>query len=132
MARLVLAVACWGAVSGLAFAPRPCRRTGARQRQSARVVAMGSGGGGDDDPDYYANPVTKLLGQFLPGAGSDGEAGAGSADQRSPLDDEIDWDEPKAKVGLEEMVRLLDAGIREREWFVSGRVMPALFADDFR
>lgn len=95
-------------------------------------MASGGGGGGEDDPDYYANPITKLLGQFLPGSGSNGGAGAGASDQRSPLDDEIDWNEPKAKVELEEMVRLLDAGIREREWFVSGRVMPALFADDFR
>ena len=101
-----------------------------RFAQARPMMQTSSGGAGDDgEPDYYANPLTKLLGQFLPGQSA--SMGAGPAG-RGPLPLDVDWDEPKVTVELEEMVRLLDDGIREREWFVSGRVIPSLFADDFR
>jgi len=76
--------------------------------------------------EYEAkNPLISLLGKFLPGRP------AASAPEPSPLDD-IDWAAPKLRgLSLAEMSARLDAGLREREWFVTGRALPELFSEDY-
>lgn len=75
--------------------------------------------------EKYVNPVTAFLGRFLPSAEAQARAEA------DPLA-EIDWDAPKAVLNTDELVTALERGLTEREWFVTGRVMPEYFADDFR
>lgn len=67
--------------------------------------------------------LTGALEKTLPSA-----AGAGS----DPLD-AIAWNGPK-KLGLtlSEMTKAVDVGLREREWFVTGKGMPELFSDSFK
>eukprot|EP00614_Pseudopedinella_elastica_P012284 CAMPEP_0172610638 /NCGR_PEP_ID=MMETSP1068-20121228/30412_1 /TAXON_ID=35684 /ORGANISM="Pseudopedinella elastica, Strain CCMP716" /LENGTH=396 /DNA_ID=CAMNT_0013414397 /DNA_START=267 /DNA_END=1457 /DNA_ORIENTATION=+ len=77
--------------------------------------------------EEYTNPVTAFLGNFLPNAGTQS---SGDADP-DPLQS-IDWDEPKAKgLRIEKLTERLDKGLREREWFVTGMVLPELFDDNF-
>ncbi len=73
------------------------------------------------------NPLITALGKLLPG-GSDGGSSAAEVDEL----DGIDWAAPK-RPGLStaEMAASLDAGLRAREWFVSGRGLPELFSDSF-
>ena len=75
--------------------------------------------------EKYVNPLTAFLGRFLP------KAEAEASDTHDPLA-EIDWDAPKADLEMSALVAALEGGLTEREWFVTGRVMPEYFADDFR
>ena len=79
--------------------------------------------------EYEAkNPVVKALGQFLPDFGGNKAEAAPS----NPLLDEINWAAPKQRgLSTTEMAYALDAGLREREWFVTGRGLPGLFSDSF-
>jgi len=46
---------------------------------------------------------------------------------------DIDWDAPKiSKVPLEKLAQALDAELYEKEWFVTGKVNPRYFAENFR
>ena len=82
-------------------------------RQSRRVVVMNAGGEED-----YVNPVTEFLGKFIP--------------KQAPVVLDVDWDKTKTPLPLGELAQALDRGLREREWFVTGKVLPELFADDFK
>jgi len=74
--------------------------------------------------EKYANPVTGILGSFLPTTSDD-------LTSQDPFY-EIDWETPKAKgLSLNQLADRLDAGLEEAEWFVTGRVLPELFSDDF-
>lgn len=47
--------------------------------------------------------------------------------------DLIAWDAPKRRgLNTEQMGGAVNDGLREREWFVTGRGLPQLFSDDFR
>lgn len=49
-----------------------------------------------------------------------------------PVLDAIAWNAPKLTgLSTKKMAERLDAGLREREWFVTGRGLPELFSDDF-
>ena len=82
-----------------------------RRSRRVRVVAAAS----DED---YVNPVTEFLGKFIP--------------KQAPLELGVDWAKPKTPLPLGDLAQALDRGLREREWFVTGRVLPELFADDFK
>ena len=82
-----------------------------RCSRRVRVVAAAS----DED---YVNPVTEFLGRFIP--------------KQAPLELDVDWDKAKTPLPLGDLAQALDRGLREREWFVTGRVLPELFADDFK
>ena len=84
----------------------------APMRRSRRVVVAA---GGDED---YVNPVTEFLGRFIP--------------KQAPLQLGVDWDRPKTPMPLGELAQALDRGLRANEWFVTGRVLPELFGDDFK
>ena len=99
--RLAIAALLAAHATGLRHAPP------ARHR---RVVAAA----GQDD---YVNPVTEFLGRFLP--------------KQTPLALDVDWTQAKTPLPLAELASALDCGLRDREWFVTGRVLPELFADDF-
>ena len=74
--------------------------------------------------EYNAtNPAVKLLGNFLPNRNENDP-------QNDPLDS-IEWSKPKASLTLEQMCDTLEEGLRNREWFVTGRALPELFSDDF-
>ena len=83
----------------------------APMRRSSRDVAAAS----DED---YVNPVTEFLGRFIP--------------KQAPLELGVDWDRPKTPMPLGELAGALDRGLREREWFVTGKVLPEYFSDDFK
>ena len=82
-----------------------------RRRRRVRVVVAAS----EED---YVNPVTEFLGRFIP--------------KQAPLELGVDWDQPKTPLPLGELAQALDRGLREREWFVTGRVLPELFSNDFK
>ena len=81
-------------------------------RRSSRVVVAA---GGEED---YVNPVTEFLGRFIP--------------KQAPVVLDVDWDKTKTPMPLADLAGALDRGLREREWFVTGKVLPELFADDFK
>jgi len=78
----------------------------------------------DDEKDggglTYSSPITSFLGRFLP---SKEEAGVVSLDEATFSG--------RKKLSIDDMVSALDQGLREREWFVTGDVIPDLFAEDF-
>merc|ERR1711903_267131 len=82
-----------------------------RRSRRVRVVAAAS----DED---YVNPVTEFLGKFIP--------------KQAPVVLDVDWDKSKTPLPLGDLAQALDRGLRTNEWFVSGRVLPELFADDFK
>ena len=82
-----------------------------RRSRRVRVVAAAS----DED---YVNPVTEFLGRFIP--------------KQAPLELGVDWDQPKTPLPLGELAQALDRGLRDREWFVTGKVLPEYFSDDFK
>ena len=71
------------------------------------------------------SPLIAFSKNFLPSESAPTAAVAG------PLD-AIAWDAPK-RTGLstERMAEALNDGLREREWFVTGKGLPALFSDKF-
>ena len=81
------------------------------RRRSVRVLNAG----GEED---YVNPVTEFLGRFIP--------------KQAPLELGVDWDQPKTPLPLGELAQALDRGLRDREWFVTGKVLPEYFSDDFK
>ena len=81
------------------------------RRRSVRIINAG----GEED---YVNPVTEFLGRFIP--------------KQTPIVLDVDWDKTKTPMPLGELAGALDRGLREREWFVTGRVLPELFDDDFK
>ena len=82
-----------------------------RRSRRVRVVAAA----GEED---YVNPVTEFLGRFIP--------------KQAPLELGVDWDQPKTPLPLGELAQALDRGLRDREWFVTGKVLPEYFSDDFK
>ena len=74
------------------------------------------------------SPFITFFKNFLP---SD-EAAVTSAEPSGPLD-AIAWDAPK-RTGLstERMSDAINDGLREREWFVTGKGLPELFSDKFK
>ena len=64
------------------------------------------------------NPVTEFLGRFIP--------------KQAPLELGVDWDRAKTPLPLGELAQALDRGLRANEWFVTGRVLPEYFSDDFK
>ena len=66
--------------------------------------------------EEYRSPVVELLGRNL---------------KKRELD--VDWTVPKAtNLPPLEMAKRLEAGLREREWFVTGLILPELFSDSFK
>ena len=79
--------------------------------RSVRVLNAG----GEED---YVNPVTEFLGRFIP--------------KQAPVVLDVDWDKTKTPMPLADLAGALDRGLREREWFVTGKVLPEYFSDDFK
>ena len=97
------------------LAPRTAALLPAAAGRSRRTAARaGAGDGGED----YVNPVTALLGRFIP-------------KPEEVVIDGVDFAAAKTPLALPAMAEALDAGLRDREWFVTGRVLPNLFADGF-
>ena len=82
-----------------------------RRSRRVRVIAAAS----EED---YVNPVTEFLGKFIP--------------KQAPIELGVDWDQPKTPLPLGELAGALHRGLREREWFVTGKVLPEYFSDDFK
>jgi len=82
-----------------------------------------------EDAGYKAkNPLISLLGKLLPRSAASVDV---EPQERNPLD-EIDWAAPKLRgLSLAEMSARLEAGLSEREWFVTGRSLPELFSDEY-
>ena len=75
--------------------------------------------------EKYSNPVTGLLGKFLP---RELQVDGGAVETFSL----IDWNQPKKRnTPIDQLALYLEEGLIDREWFVSGMVLPEYFADDF-
>ena len=90
-------------------------------------------------PEEYRNAATKILSRFLSSPSLDkNQERSDSQPQTNDDDDDvvisrIDWDAPKiGKVPLETLAQALDAELYASEWFVTGRVNPRYFSDQFR
>eukprot|EP00747_Dinoflagellata_sp_TGD_P179257 gnl/TRDRNA2_/TRDRNA2_29787_c0_seq1.p1 gnl/TRDRNA2_/TRDRNA2_29787_c0~~gnl/TRDRNA2_/TRDRNA2_29787_c0_seq1.p1 ORF type:complete len:403 (+),score=48.31 gnl/TRDRNA2_/TRDRNA2_29787_c0_seq1:46-1209(+) len=94
-----------------------------QQVTTMRRQLVRSGTGREESyEDNYKDPITKMFDKLLPGK---------QQVEQDPLAD-LDWNAPKATgLSTKEMAVRLDAGLREHEWFVTGRALPELFSDDF-
>jgi len=91
---------------------------GSAEAASSRYSLFSSNN--EEDEYAYKNPVAGFLSNFLD-----------KSPQEDPLAD-IDFNCPKIpRMPLETLAQALDAELIESEWFVSGRVNPAYFSDDF-
>lgn len=84
--------------------------------------------------EEYKNALTSFLSNFMQSGDMQSENtadGEGAAPQ-DPLGD-IVFDAPKIpKLDLQTLATKLDAELYEKEWFVTGRVNPSYFSDDFK
>ena len=98
-------------IAALLVAPAAGLLAPVRRSRRVRVVAAAS----EED---YVNPVTEFLGKFIP--------------KQAPVVLDVDWDKTKTPMPLGELAQALDRGLRKREWFVTGKVLPEYFSDDFK
>jgi len=85
-------------------------------------------GGGEQE---YRNAATQFLSIFMK-KDDEKEQEDGLTKKNDPLAD-IDFDAPKVrKLDLETLAAVLDYELYESEWFVTGKVNPGYFSDDFR
>ena len=106
--------------------------------RSAHVVLYGAKRDSLDGAKY-ASPLTSLAGRFLQQQEKQSQSDA--SPPSGDLFRDIDWTAPKARgnrlfdggarMPVEKMATKLETGLREREWFVTGLVLPELFSDDF-
>ena len=80
---------------------------------------------GNSDVEEYKNVATKILSNFFTSE---------EEEKEDPLKD-IDWKAPKYKLSdttnLEILAQILDYELYQSEWFVTGKVNPIYFSDDF-
>jgi hypothetical protein len=92
--------------------------------------------------EEYRNAATKILSNFLSKDTSASTAttteGSKSTNDNHQNDDDfiwnnIDWNAPKVPIfDLSVLAQALDAELYNTEWFVTGKVNPIYFADEFR
>lgn len=124
----VISFALVGAFSSHAFVPtikpvnscsrHTSHRTDAVPKDTEERAEMTASG-----VEEYRNVVTKVLSNFMQ---------KDSMPQADPLAD-IDFDAPKIPptTSLETLASALDYELIEKEWFVTGRVNPRYFSEDF-
>ena len=85
--------------------------------------------GGDLD---YKNLPTKILSNFM-SKSEEGDDGTMMVGAKPNAIDAIDFDAPKfsTKVDLATLAALLDYELTNKEWFVTGKVNPIYFSDEF-
>ncbi len=78
-------------------------------------------GKSDNINEQYVNPLTRVLGFFVPPASA------------QTFLDTIKWDENKRKKArsLKDLAASLEKELSQREWFVTGNVDPTFFSDNF-
>ncbi|EED87107.1 predicted protein [Thalassiosira pseudonana CCMP1335] len=86
------------------------------------------------DVDEYRNPATQFLSKFMQSSPSttttNGDTTSSSA--QDPLS-AIDFNAPKVpKMSLQDLASILDTELYDKEWFVTGRVNPVYFDDEFQ
>lgn len=96
------------------------------------LSATGNNNGDDSPVQEYKNAPTKILSNFMGKPAEDENEEDGTTPTINPIDS-IDFDAPKfnQKVDLDTLAAILDYEITEKEWFVTGRVNPIYFSDDF-
>jgi hypothetical protein len=86
-------------------------------------MANNDDGSAEGTVEKYRNKATKILAKFLPQQKEDGP---------DPLAS-IDFSAPKAKkTKLEALAQRLEKELSASEWFVTGKVNPTIFSEDFR
>jgi hypothetical protein len=130
-----------GVASSLKFsfpADRPVARRANRIRLSVSPEKGNSNGSDDDrrqgysnDVDRYRNAPTAILSNFLQSKNND--VSVAKTTVVDPLAD-IDFDSPKQspKLSLDELAAVLDAELYDKEWFVTGKINPVYFDDQFQ
>ena len=78
----------------------------------------------------FVNPVTGFISRFLPRADEDKSLSSASSSISSFS--ALDWEAPKESgLPLQVLASKLDRGLTDREWFVTGDVLPELFDEKF-
>ena len=99
-------------------------------KSTHHLVTLHASQQNDGDLDYKNLP-TKILSNFM----SKSEKGADetTVDSKPNPIDAIDFDAPKfsTKVDLQTLAAILDYELTEKEWFVTGKVNPIYFSDQF-
>ena len=81
--------------------------------------------------EEYRNPATQFLSRFM--SSSSSSSFSSKKQSGDPLNEEIDWDAPKIPpVSMDRLAQALDAELYTSEWFVTGRVNPRYFDNQFR
>lgn len=84
-----------------------------------------------NENEKYKNVATQLLSNFLPKEESSSTI-VNDKDKNDPFDS-IDFKAPKIKKkSLEDLAAILDYELYEKEWFVTGKVNPIFFSDEFQ
>lgn len=99
------------------------------------ILLFASKDDSDSDVDEYRNPATQFLSKFMQSSPSttttNGDTTSSSSAQ-DPLS-AIDFNAPKVpKMSLQDLASTLDTELYEKEWFVTGRVNPVYFDDEFQ
>ena len=99
------------------------------EKSTHHLVTLHASQQNDGDLDYKNLP-TKILSNFM---SKSEESGATMVDSKPNPIDAIDFDVPKfsTKVDLQTLAAILDYELTEKEWFVTGKVNPIYFADEF-
>ncbi|CAM9928265.1 unnamed protein product [Discosporangium mesarthrocarpum] len=101
---------------------------GVVDRPSAAMLAMGGSDSdlevGKRDIDYEADPLTTFLGKFLPREPRTSPSAKDLVFNTGP-------DAKKKNLPATEMASLLEDGLKQHGWFVTGRVDASLFSEDF-
>lgn len=78
-----------------------------------------------EPPEDYRNVQTAFLSNFLP------KQDRLNANQQR-VENEINFEIPKTPIlDIERLARILDAELYEKQWFVTGNVVPQYFSNDF-
>jgi hypothetical protein len=78
--------------------------------------------------EEYRNVVARFLSQLLPNSNSV----SSNSNSNSNILDKIQWSKPKrSKTSLTTLSKDLMKALKDREWFVTGNVVPTFFDDNF-
>jgi hypothetical protein len=107
-----------------------------RRRVRCVLLEMDKKGQDNAEEMEYRNVATKVLSNFMnekQGDVSSPDGMQSSGVVVNPIND-IDFNAPKfnIKIDLETMASILDYELSQSEWFVTGKVNPIYFADNFQ
>lgn len=118
--------------------PSTTSSSGVAMKQHQKLYATKEENG-EKGVEEYKNVATSILSNFMASNTADGADGTGMNGNDKNEDEDgnflgIDFTVPKldtTNISLETLAQMLDAELYEKEWFVTGKVNPIYFADEF-